>query len=336
MIKLRVFFGLTLGLTLMSFQSAAQVFEDDSTEVDSGLVYDLPIDKSVNIYSRLWDTSKIGIIPLPAGDRATLCIHLTDDIHCCFVAPCRGVVTSNFGWRHGRIHAGIDIDLETGDPVSAAFDGMVRQAGWNRGYGYFVIISHFNGLETLYGHLSHLKTEAFQPVKSGQIIGLGGNTGHSRGSHLHFEIRYFGKPLNPKLLINFDEYTLHTDSLMVGYASTFSKSNYINELGNMMEVANDSVYRKREAIYEAKRQKGLIEKQKRERERKNQLKKKKSKKSKADEAKRLAKATHHTVVRGDTLYSISKKYKTSVAKLCALNGLKETDILSLGRKLKVK
>ena len=325
---------IVLGLICSAFTAQSQIIEFDSSEIDTGFFNELPPDNSIKIVTTLWDTSKIGIIALSGSDRQTLCLHLTDDLHCCFAAPCRGEVTSNFGWRNGRIHAGIDIDLETGDPVYAAFDGIVRQAGWNRGYGYFVIISHFNGLETLYGHLSTLKTEAMQPVKSGQLIGNGGNTGHSRGSHLHFEIRYFGKPVNPKLLIDFEDYSLHTDSLMVGYSSTFSKSNYINEMTSMLEVANDSVYEKNEARYEANRMKILKEKEK---NRKALERKKKEKAAKKEQDRiKNAKVLFHTVKKGDTLYSIAKKYKTTVDKICVLNKMKSTDILDLGRKIKVK
>ena len=321
-------------LLCSAFSAQAQVIETDSTDSDSAIFDELTYDHSISEITKLWDTSKIGIIALPGSERQTLCLYLTDDIHCCFEAPCRGKITSNFGWRGGRIHAGIDIDLETGDPVYAAFDGIVRQAGWNRGYGYFVIISHFNGLETLYGHLSLLKMSIFQPVKSGQIIGLGGNTGHSRGSHLHFEIRYFGKALNPKVLINFEDFSLHTDSLMVGNSSTFSKSNYLNEISSMVEVINDSTYAKKEANYEANRIKSYKESEKKRRE--IERKKKELTDKKEKERIKKTKTLSYVIKQGDTLYSLAKKYGTTVDKLCKLNKMQPTDILDLGRKLKVK
>lgn len=321
-------------LFCQAFSAHSQISEQDSLDNDTSFYDDMTLDHSISEITKLWDTSKIGIIALPGSERHTLCLYLTDEVHCCFEAPCRGEVTSNFGWRGGRIHAGIDIDLETGDPVYAAFDGIVRHAGWNRGYGYFVIISHFNGLETLYGHLSSIKTSVLQPVKYGQLIGLGGNTGRSRGSHLHFEIRYFGKALNPKLLINFDDYSLHTDSLMVGNSSTFSKSNYINEMSSMVEVLNDSLYSKQEANYEANRLKSLKQKEKQKRELARKKKEKADKKEK--ERIKKAKVLYHTIRKGDTLYSIAKKYGTTVDKLCTMNKMKSTDILDLGRKIKVK
>ena len=323
-----------VSLFCLAFTSFSQIEEADSSEMDSLEFDEFSIDNSVSEITKLWDTSKIGIIALPGSERQNLCLYLTDDLHCCFEAPCRGKVTSNFGWRHGRIHTGIDIDLETGDPVHAAFDGIIRQAGWNNGYGYYVIISHFNGLETLYGHLSSLKTNTLQPVKFGQVIGLGGNTGRSRGSHLHFEVRYFGKPVNPKLLINFNDYSLTTDSIMLGHASTFSKSNYINEMSSLLVVMNDSTYAKKEAEYELKRQKIQKKKEKLRRESERKRKEKAAKKEK--ERLKNAKSLTHKIKSGDTLSSLARKYGTTVAKLCKLNKMQPTDILDLGRKLKVK
>ena len=210
----------------------------------------------------------------------------------------------------------------------------MRQAGWHNGYGYFVIISHFNGLETLYGHLSALKLTVLQPVKSGQLIGSGGNTGKSRGSHLHFEVRYFGKPMNPKLLIDFDDYSLHTGTLDVAHASTFSRSNLINEAPSMVAVMDDSIYRRQEERYEASRAKMLKEKEKSRRE----IERKKKAKAAQKEKERIkkAKTLTHTIKKGDTLSSIARKYGTTVEKLCKLNKMKPTEILDLGRKLKVK
>lgn len=119
--------------------------------------------------------------------------------------PFNGPVTSGFGWRDSTQHNGIDIDLNKGDKVAAAFDGMVRIAKRFGGFGNVVIIRHYNGLETVYAHLSKLKVKPGQVIIAGQIIGLGGNTGHSTGSHLHFEVRLKGVPINPKYIISFKD-----------------------------------------------------------------------------------------------------------------------------------
>jgi len=113
-------------------------------------------------------------------------------------------LTSQFGPRWGRLHAGVDIDLETGNPVYSAFDGIVRVSGYDgRGYGKFMVVRHYNGIETLYGHLSQQNFQSGTYVKAGDEIGLGGSTGRSTGSHLHFETRYEGNPFNPTYVFKF-------------------------------------------------------------------------------------------------------------------------------------
>lgn len=122
-----------------------------------------------------------------------------------FHPPHQGRVTSGFGPRalFGRkFHKGIDIDLETGDEVQAAMAGKVRIARYSNGYGNFVVISHEGGLETLYGHMSELVVKEGEYVEAGSLIGLGGSTGQSTGSHLHFELRIFGEQVNPLLAID--------------------------------------------------------------------------------------------------------------------------------------
>lgn len=119
--------------------------------------------------------------------------------------PKSGVITSYYGWRDKQMHKGIDIDLIKGEPVVAAFDGKVRIAKKRGGYGNVVVLMHPNGLETVYAHLSKFKVTVGQVVLSGQTIGLGGSTGRSTGSHLHFEIRYKGHALNPSTIVSFEE-----------------------------------------------------------------------------------------------------------------------------------
>ena len=187
------------------------------------------------IYS-VWDTSVIHpYYPEDQfiGDSIVLQLEENGDP---FTMPWKGMVTSGYGWRHGRPHTGTDIDLETGDTVVAAFNGKVRVARVAGGYGNCVIIRHANGLETVYGHLSKILVRTGDEICSGQIIGLGGNTGHSFGSHLHFEMRYLGKSINTERVIDYKNWGLKhaefklkkSDLVMakVSYSSGFSKRHH--------------------------------------------------------------------------------------------------------------
>jgi murein DD-endopeptidase MepM/ murein hydrolase activator NlpD len=115
------------------------------------------------------------------------------------VWPLRGAITGPYGGR--RHHPGLDIDGNTGDPVRASASGVVRIAGrapsGYSGYGNIVLIDHGNGIATLYAHLSRVAVRPGQSVGTGTYIGAVGTTGHSTGSHLHFEVRRGGATTNP-------------------------------------------------------------------------------------------------------------------------------------------
>ena len=114
-------------------------------------------------------------------------------------------VTSKYGPRRRRMHRGIDLKVQKGDTIRAAFSGKIRIRNFERrGYGYYLVVRHPNGLETVYGHLSKFLVERDEIVKAGQPIGLGGNTGRSTGSHLHFETRFLGQAINPAEIIDFE------------------------------------------------------------------------------------------------------------------------------------
>lgn len=131
-------------------------------------------------------------------------------------------ITSKFGPRRRRMHNGIDVKVYIGDTIRAAFSGKVRvvkNQGRRVGYGKYVIIRHENGLETVYAHLSKQLVNEDQYVEAGEVIGLGGNTGRSTGSHLHFETRFLGQAINPALLFDFEKQDIVADSY------TFMKGN---------------------------------------------------------------------------------------------------------------
>ncbi|MGC6482423.1 MAG: peptidoglycan DD-metalloendopeptidase family protein [Synechococcus sp.] len=109
-----------------------------------------------------------------------------------FLWPAKGVFTSGYGWRWGRMHRGIDIANNVGTPIVAAKAGVVKYSGWSSGYGYLVELNHGDGTSTRYAHNSRLLVRQGQIVPQGQTISLMGSTGRSTGPHLHFEIRQAG------------------------------------------------------------------------------------------------------------------------------------------------
>ena len=124
-------------------------------------------------------------------------------------------ITSKFGPRRRRMHNGIDVKVYIGDTIRAAFSGKVRMVKYERrGYGKYVVIRHESGLETIYGHLSKQMVSEDQYVEAGEVIGLGGNTGRSTGSHLHFETRFLGQAINPALLFDFEKQDIVTDTYL--------------------------------------------------------------------------------------------------------------------------
>jgi murein DD-endopeptidase MepM/ murein hydrolase activator NlpD len=193
-----------------------------------------------------WDTSRIHYAKF---DIATLKdsikeVMLYDEASCGYVHPFSGKVTSKFGPRKRRFHYGVDIDLETGDSVNVAFDGKVRIAKKSKSYGNVIVVRHSNGLETYYAHLSKINVIPGQEVLAGDVIGLGGNTGRSRGSHLHFEIRYLGQPINPTEIISFDDQKLVSNTLCLsqetfGYVAEAKKAaakTYASSKGKKVHV----------------------------------------------------------------------------------------------------
>lgn len=201
------------------------------------------------------------------------------------------VITSNFGRRWGRMHKGLDVKVYIGDTIRAAFDGKVRIVRYEaKGYGNYVVIRHNNGLETIYGHMSkHLVNENVN-VKAGDPIGLGGNTGRSTGSHLHFETRLCGVALNPALMFDFKNQDVTGDSYMFRRSSYMSESDKANRLyGN-----TDNGYNTADANSNV---------QKTDRT---------SSGSRND-------VRYHKVKKGETLYSIASKRGISVDKLCKIN-----------------
>lgn len=167
-----------------------------------------------------WDTVVINPYKVSLKDmNDTILLKLKDSMDCAFHPPAIGDITSTFGFRKWarkpKFHYGVDVRMEVGDPVYAIFDGVVRVAKRSSDYGYVVLIRHYNGLETLYAHFDQLLAYPGKPVRSGEIIGLSGNTGRSTGPHLHFEVRFKGEKVDPNKIINFPSGSLLSDTLQI-------------------------------------------------------------------------------------------------------------------------
>ncbi len=177
-------------------------------------------------YYAIWDTHNLN--PYRKDGRQiqdTIALTLYNKKHPYKMPLVKTPVTSDFGFRGYRWHYGTDLDLDTGDSVKTAFDGVVRISKWDGGgYGNYLVVRHVNGLETVYGHLSKPIAKVGQYVKAGQLIGWGGSTGRSSGPHLHYEVRYEGNPIDPEEMYDFPEYLLKGENFKV----TSALFNYYN------------------------------------------------------------------------------------------------------------
>ena len=215
------------------------------------------------------------------------------------------IVTSNFGARWGRQHKGLDIKVYVGDTIRAAFSGKIRIVNYEpKGYGKYVVIRHHNGLETIYGHMSkHLVVEN-QDIKAGEPIGLGGNTGRSTGSHLHFETRLCGVALNPALMFDF-----HNQDV-TGDFYNFRRSRYAAESAQATRLRGAGVTRTNGDDDDSDMAVA------------------------SSRSSYTPTARYHKVKKGETLQSIARKCHTTVAALCKINRIGKTKRLMPGQILK--
>jgi len=226
---------------------------------------------STGLFTAQWINDQIFAYRIPPDSIRDTVVMLVSPERC-FTMPFYGKLFRGFTYTH----KGLDIKLNKGDTIRAAFDGVVRYAKYNRGgFGNLVILRHYNGLETYYGHLSKINVKVNQVVRSGDPIALGGSTGRSRGPHLHFEVRYKDIPLDPLRLIDYDNQKL--------IASTFPVTKRVFFPND--HVANSLVVK---------------------------------------------------IKSGDTLGKLARKYGTSVKEICAMNKIKPTTTLRVGRSIRVR
>ncbi|MBP7497459.1 MAG: peptidoglycan DD-metalloendopeptidase family protein [Bacteroidales bacterium] len=249
------------------------------------------------LYNHYWDNNNIRMKRYnPSTMNDTTRIFFNNSIENKFIFPCKCKYISGYGYRGRHFHSGVDLKLNKGDSILSALPGKVRITRYISGYGKVIVIRHYNGLETVYAHLSKIIVKVNQDVEAGELIGYGGCTGRATTNHLHFEVRYLEHTINPEQFINFNKNSLNKDTLIL--TSNIFKSTKTN--------IKPSNYKKSKKINH------------------NYYNKK------------ITSGNYHIIRKGDTLSLIAKKYGTSVEKLCKLNNISKTKILHLGNKIIIK
>ena len=234
-----------------------------------------------------------------------------------FHFPCESRrVTSSYGYRRSfrRKHYGTDIKVYVGDTIRSAFSGKIRivaNQGRKKGYGKYVVIRHHNGLETVYGHLSKQLVVEDQEVKAGEPIGLGGNTGRSTGSHLHFETRFLGQFIDPEKLFDFTAQDVLGDYYLF---SSVGRSRLLTSDESKQLPDNKVLASVGGPTFEADK---AAQSKKFQEERRESLR-----------------AQVHKVRKGESLSVIARKRGTTVKRLCQLNNITTKTVLRVGQILR--
>lgn len=220
-------------LKVILFDNGSWVYYDiPKPDLPDFITNDHWMTSQVHAYIDIKDTD------LPEEIDLVLC----DSLHGWSI-PGTGRVVSTYKMRKGRKHQGVDLGVGYGNPIYAAFDGIVRAAlppKLTGGYGNVVVLRHANGLETYYGHLTHYIVETDDLVKAGEIIGYCGSTGRSTGPHLHFETRYMGRSFDPERIFDFQEGTLR-DTIFTLKKHYYSIYSHEGQTDNESQVASTKV-----------------------------------------------------------------------------------------------
>ena len=302
-------YSLFLDTLAISMNTRKSLFREDTSNYDnvkmSNIVLiseEIAIDCvwiTMRQYYKVWSSDAVNPYGIDASKfRDTVQIALYDSAKSQYWSPpmASNRINSNFGYRRYRWHHGTDLDLDTGDPIYAVFDGIIRVKKYGRGFGNHIVIRHNNGLETVYGHLSATDVEVGDYVKAGQMIGKGGSTGRSTGPHLHFEMRYEGNSIDPATIFDFEKNEIKLKDFELTAANFKHLGARVNSTHTHEDDGEDD----------------------------------------ADETHSVRRVVYHKIRSGDSLWKISRQYGVTISSICKLNNISTRSSLRLGRRLRVR
>lgn len=315
------------GIKIEPIREVNKVIHEDTSSIDEGEILIIEIEEEAQFagsdemvkvasYFQVWDTRSLNPYGKPAGSfKEMINITLYNEKEDRNWHPMldRFRLSSHFGWRRGRWHKGTDLALTTGEKIYSAFDGIVRVAGAFNGYGNTVLVRHYNGLETLYGHLSKIAFEPGTLVKAGDVIGLGGNTGRSSGPHLHYETRFEGNQFDSENIYDYSDNTVKirmSDFTLSSklYDYLRGKSSRPSNVKTVIDPDSEEVLEEHDDEDEFVEEIPIQTVQKK----------------------------YHTVRSGENLYNISKKYKMTATELAKLNKISTNKRIHPGLRLRVR
>jgi murein DD-endopeptidase MepM/ murein hydrolase activator NlpD len=302
-------YSLFLDTLSISMNARKSLFREDTTNYDNTKMSNIVmISEEIAIdcvwitmrqYYKVWNSDAVNPYGIDASKfRDTVQIALYDSAKYQYWSPpmASNRINSNFGYRRYRWHHGTDLDLDTGDPIYAVFDGIIRVKKYGRGFGNHIVIRHNNGLETVYGHLSATDVEVGDYVKAGQLIGRGGSTGRSTGPHLHFEMRYEGNSIDPATIFDFEKNEIKLQNFELTAANFKHLGARVTSTHTHEDDGDDD----------------------------------------AEEKHTVRRVVYHKIKYGDSLWKISRQYGVTIASICKLNKIGTRTSLRLGQRLRVR
>ncbi len=273
-----------------------QPIEIDIVEHRDSVTIDSSFSIIPNITGECWESTVYNPYKYEEKPKFPLKLNFEDSTYASPIGR-KKVVTSRYGWRYGRAHKGIDIDLITGDSIFSMFAGVVRMSRYTSGHGRTVVVRHYNGLETVYAHLSRYGVKENDTVAKGAYLGKGGVSGNARGSHLHLVVNYKGISINPEYLFNFDESnSLRAQELWVTEKWTQPFLHSSRRQSKIKPLLTED-----EAL-----------------------------------ASMIKTRSIYIVQPGDTLSRISKRNNVTISSICKINTIRRNSILKIGQQLVIE